>query len=81
MFDLDSDAKMSGVMTYIFIMLAVIFLLWYSQKYLLAEEKYAPTRERSDPQSDWSIVKAVEKINLNQKKFFSRLTQSPNYGY
>ena len=82
MFGKDNGMDITGISTYVIIIIFIIIFIWYVQPSIFSDgkEDYAPTRERTDPQSDWNIVEKIEAIKAMQSKYFSRFTQNPNYG-
>ena len=82
MFESNNNSDTTTIVLYVLAIIVIMLFIWYvSPNLLTGKENYAPDRERTDPQSDWNIVEAIKSIRNIQSKFFSRRTQSPNYGY
>ncbi len=77
-----------SILKHVLIIAGILVLIYYSFPYLYSltmesdkqSEKYAPDRERTDPQSDWNIIEEVRAIRKRQLENISRLSHSRGYG-
>ena len=81
MFKKQGGVDITGISTYVVIIVFIIIFIWFIHPLVFSDkEEYAPNRERTDPQSDWNIVDAINAIKAKQSKWFSQYTKSPDYG-